>query len=123
MPLSFYSHTFAANPLDRAGDRRADEAWLARRLEDSGSLAVALWNGQPLVETGDKGPQIAYLRADMAQDLSGGPERMLFMGLWKETAVFALGTALVVGGVWLASRVPLRTAAPAPGVAATGTGT
>ena len=34
-----------------------------------------------------------------------------------------LGTALVVGGVWLASRVPLRTAAPAPGVAATGTGT
>lgn len=32
-----------------------------------------------------------------------------------------LGTALVVGGVWLASRVPLRAAAPAPGVTATGT--
>ena len=90
MALSFYSHTFAGNPLDRAGDRRGDPAWLARRLEDPASLAVALWNGQPLVETGEKGPQIAYLRADMAQDLAGGPERLLFMGLWKETAVFAL---------------------------------
>jgi NAD+ diphosphatase len=90
MALSFYSHTFAGNPLDRAGDRRADEAWLARRLEESSSLAVALWNGQPLVEQGEKGPQIAYLRADMAHELSGGPERLLFLGLWKETAVFAL---------------------------------
>ena len=51
---------------------------------------MVLWNGQPLVEDGENGPRIAYLRADMAQDLSGGPERMLFMGLWKETAVFAL---------------------------------
>ena len=52
MALSFYSHTFAGNPLDRASDRRADESWLARRLEDPASLAVALWNGRPLVETG-----------------------------------------------------------------------
>lgn len=90
MPLSFYSHTFAGNPLDRASDRRADEAWLARAMDEPGSLAVALWNGRPLVETGEKGPQIAYLRADMAQELAGGPERLLFMGLWKETAVFAV---------------------------------
>lgn len=90
MPLTFYSHTFAGNPLDRASDRRTDEAWLARLIEDRNSLAVALWNGRPLVETGEKGPQIAYLRADMAQELGGGPERLLFMGLWKETAVFAV---------------------------------
>ncbi|HEX6865928.1 MAG TPA: NAD(+) diphosphatase [Caulobacteraceae bacterium] len=90
MALSFHNHTFAGNPLDRASDRRADDAWLAAKLEDAESLAVVLWNGQPLVETGEAGPRIAYLRADMAHDLSGGPERMLFMGLWKETAVFAL---------------------------------
>lgn len=90
MALTFYNHTFAGNPLDRASDRRADQAWLAERLAEPGSLAVALWNGRPLVETGEKGPQIAYLRADMAHELAGGPERLLFMGLWQETAVFAL---------------------------------
>ena len=63
MGLSFYSHTFAGNPLDRASDRRVDEAWLARQIEEPGSLAVALWNGRPLVENGERGPQIAYLRA------------------------------------------------------------
>ncbi|MGE5501394.1 MAG: NAD(+) diphosphatase [Ignavibacteriales bacterium] len=91
MALSFYSHIFAGNPLDRASDRRMDAEWMARRLSDPDSLALALWNGQPLVENGANGaPQIAYLRADMAEELSGGPERLLFMGLWKETAVFAL---------------------------------
>ncbi len=90
MALDFYSHIFAGNPLDRASERRSDAAWLAEKVKDPASLAVALWNGQPLVEQGDKGPQIAYLRADMAEELSGGPERLLFLGLWKETAVFAL---------------------------------
>ncbi|HEX6858683.1 MAG TPA: NAD(+) diphosphatase [Caulobacteraceae bacterium] len=90
MTLSFYSHIFAGNPLDRASDRRLDEAWLAEKLEDASSLAVALWNGQPLVEDAGKGPRIAYLPAAMARELAGGPERLLFMGLWKETAVFAI---------------------------------
>ncbi|HYG28396.1 MAG TPA: NAD(+) diphosphatase [Caulobacteraceae bacterium] len=90
MALSFYSHIFAGNPLDRASERRGDQAWLAEKLADPTSLAVALWNGQPLVEDGSKGPQIAYLPAAMAQELAGGPERLLFMGLWKETAVFAI---------------------------------
>src|SRR5690349_21313909 len=90
MALSFYSHIFAGNPLDRASERRADSAWLAERLEDPSSLAVALWNGQPLVEDAGKGSQIAYLRADMAHELASGPERLLFLGLWKGTAVFAV---------------------------------
>jgi len=91
MSLTFYSNVFTGNPLDRASDRRVDAAWLADRLKDPASLAVALWNGQPLVEAGPKKmPQIAYLPAAMAEELSGGPERLLFMGLWKETAVFAL---------------------------------
>ena len=34
--------------------------------------------------------QIAYLPAKLAGELAGGPERLLFMGLWKETAVFAV---------------------------------
>ncbi len=90
MPLDAYPHIFAGNPLDRAGDRRADPAWLAEKLEADGTLAIALWNGAPLVEQGGKGPQLAYLPGDLAQELSGGPERLLFLGLWKDTPVFAV---------------------------------
>lgn len=91
MPLSRYLNTFAGNPLNRASERRGDAAWLAEKLLAPDSLAIALWNGQPFVERAqDGGVQIAYLPSRMAEDLSGGPERLLFMGLWQETAVFAV---------------------------------
>jgi NAD+ diphosphatase len=102
MPLSIITNTFAGNPLNRDSERRGDEAWLAEKLADAESLAVALWNGKPLVEDilGEDGQpagvQIAYLRADMAQDLAGGSEKLLYLGLWKDIAVFAVdieGTA------------------------------
>ena len=96
MPLSIITNTFAGNPLNRDSERRGDEAFIAEKLADAESLAVALWNGKPLVEDvlNDEGQptgvQIAYLRADMAQDLAGGSEKLLYLGLWKDIAVFAV---------------------------------
>ncbi|WP_312164865.1 NAD(+) diphosphatase [Phenylobacterium sp.] len=91
MPLSAHQNTFAGNPLNRASERRGDASWLAEKLLAPDSLAIALWNGRPFVENApDGGVQIAYLPSRMAEDLSGGPERLLFMGLWQETAVFAI---------------------------------
>lgn len=91
MALTAFMNTFAGNPLNRASERRSDAAWLAEKLEAPDSLGVALWNGKPFLETTkDGGVQIAYLRADMAQELAGSWERLLFLGLWKETAVFAV---------------------------------
>lgn len=91
MALSFFQNTFAGNPLDRASDRRGDETWLAAQLASSDSLGLALWNGKPFIEkTKDGGVQIAYLPARLAGELAGGAERLLFLGLWKETAVFAV---------------------------------
>jgi len=91
MSAAAFVNTFAGNPLDRASDRRVDEQWLAQKLAAPESMAVALWNGKPLVEDAKgSGVQIAYLRAEMAGELSGGGERLLFMGLWKDVAVFAL---------------------------------
>lgn len=96
MALSIITNTFAGNPLNRDSERRGDEAFLAEKLADPESLAVALWNGKPLVEDildadgKPKGVQIAYLRADMAQDLAGGNEKLLYLGLWKDIAVFAV---------------------------------
>ena len=91
MPLQSFLNTFAGNPLDRASDRRPNAEWLAGQLASSDSLGLALWNGKPLVEkTKDGGVQIAYLPSKLAEELSGGPERLLFLGLWKETAIFAV---------------------------------
>lgn len=91
MPLSFFQNTFAGNPLDRASDRRGDADWLAAQLASSDSLGLALWNGKPFIEkTKEGGVQIAYLPAKMVGELAGGPEPLLFMGLWKDTAIFAV---------------------------------
>jgi NAD+ diphosphatase len=90
MPLDAFTNVFAGNPLDRASDKRSDASWVAGKLADPSSLALVIWNGRPMVEKRDGGSQIAYVRADLAGELSGGTERLLFMGLWQETAVFAL---------------------------------
>ncbi len=91
MPLTAFTNTFAGNPLDRVSYKRSDPEWVAGRLAASESLAVALWNGKPLVEDAKAGgAQIAYLSAAMARELAGGDDRLLFLGMWKETAVFAV---------------------------------
>jgi NAD+ diphosphatase len=41
-------------------------------------------------KTKDGGWQVAYLPAKLVGELAGGPERLLFMGLWNETAIFAV---------------------------------
>lgn len=86
-----FQNTFAGNPLNRASDKRVDAAWLSEKLNSDDALAIAVWNGKPLLEKGKEGGmQISYLPANMAEEMSGGPERLLFMGLWKDTAVFAV---------------------------------
>lgn len=91
MPLTAFQNTFAGNPLNRASEHRSDAEWLARQMAAPDALALAVWNGKPLVEASKEGGvQLAYLPARMAEELSGGPERLLFMGLWKETPVFAV---------------------------------
>ncbi|RAK59897.1 NAD(+) diphosphatase [Phenylobacterium hankyongense] len=91
MALDVFLNTFAGNPLDRASDRRGDDEWLAKQLASSDSLGLAMWNGRPLVEPSKDGDlQIAYLPAKLVSELSGGAERLLFMGLWKGTAIFAV---------------------------------
>jgi NAD+ diphosphatase len=92
MALDAFLNIFAGNPLDRASYRRAKPEWIAEQLASSESLGIAMWNGKPFLEAG-KEPgslQIAYLPAKLVGELAGGPERLLFMGLWKETAIFAV---------------------------------
>jgi len=95
MPLHAFTNIFAGNPLNRASERRGDADWLAGRLNDPASFAIALWNGAPMVESAPDqgegaGVQLAYFGASLARDVAPGGEALLFLGLWKDTAVFAV---------------------------------
>jgi NAD+ diphosphatase len=91
MALDHFLNTFAGNPLDRASDRRPDADWLAAQLASKDALVLALWNGRPLVEGAEDGAlRLTYLPGRLAAELSGGTERLLFMGRWKEAPVFAV---------------------------------
>ena len=81
-------NTFAGNPLDRAGDLRNDPAWLAEQEERADALAMVLWEGKPLLEAGPDGPRLAWIALPHARTLV--PDRMLFLGLWKDAPVFAI---------------------------------
>jgi NAD+ diphosphatase len=93
MPLKAFHNTYAGNPLDRAGERRPDAAWIEERLADPGSQVLALWNGQPLAGTHEGGgAALRYISAPLAKALAADDERLLFLGLRLEedAAVFAV---------------------------------
>jgi len=91
MPVSAYTHIFAGNPLDRASERRADLDWIDACLAANTTLALPMWNGSPFVEDdGRGGVRLAYIAPGLAGELCADGERLLFLGLWKETAVFAI---------------------------------
>jgi NAD+ diphosphatase len=93
MPLSAFQNTYAGNPLDRAGERRGDAAWIAARLSDPTSQALAMWNGQPLAQTrAGGGAGLRFVCGPLAKELAGGDEGLVFLGLrpHDDIAVFAV---------------------------------
>ena len=89
MALPFITHAFAGSPLDRASERRPDADWIAAKLAAPGARAVVLWNGNPLLKTAEPA-ELALIDGAMAEALAGGGERLLFLGLDGEDAVFAV---------------------------------
>lgn len=76
---------FAAEPLDRASDLRADPQWIATRLQDQDSLIIPLYKGDPLI-TGDRP---AFLSAAALSEFpSLAPT--IFLGLKAGRACFAI---------------------------------
>lgn len=77
---------FSGNVLDRASDKRADEAWLAARRHDPASRIFPLWRLQPLV--GGEPLQAAFVEPAFCERLAGGT--CVFLGLKDGRAHFAL---------------------------------
>jgi NAD+ diphosphatase len=87
MPLGLIQNTFAGNPLDRAGERRGDAAWVAEQLELAEARVAVLWNGSPLLN--EARSSLALIGAPLAQDLADA-DGLLFLGLGEQGPVFAL---------------------------------
>ncbi|HEY0144387.1 MAG TPA: NAD(+) diphosphatase [Thermoanaerobaculia bacterium] len=76
---------FSGSPLDRAADRRTDDAWIAAQLRDRATIVIGLSpDGQALLRDG------GLARLDIG--LARKTEKRLFLGLWDDAAVFAVET-------------------------------
>jgi NAD+ diphosphatase len=89
--LAQFVNTYAGNPIDRASARRGDEAWLAGRLAEPETRALALWNGSPLVTADGDDVRLAWLPAGLAEKVADTEQNLLFLGLEGERALFAVG--------------------------------
>lgn len=75
-------NAFSATPLDRAGHRRRDAAWLAAALEDdTQTLMVLFHQGKPLLSTSGPGKFIRYLAAHTFKELGDPTMPLLFLGI------------------------------------------
>jgi NAD+ diphosphatase len=90
--MNYVRNTFAGNPLDRAGDRRADEEWIRGRMDEPGATFVAFRDGMPLVRTTSRGGtrSLANVPPSVAKAAAAARGRALFLGLWAGAPVFAV---------------------------------
>ncbi len=84
-------NAYSASPLDRAGHRREDAAWIAARLADPESLFVPVWRSRSLLRgLAEERPEAVFLTGEAAEAcrMAGGPWALL--GEWRGAAIFAV---------------------------------
>ena len=79
---------FDGSPLDRAGEKRRDEGWLARERASDAARFLPLWRLDPLVKAGEQ-RSLAWARWTLFEDLHPSPEAVL-LGLADGAAHFAV---------------------------------
>ncbi len=93
--LASRPNVYTGSPLDRAGERRDDAAWIEAARAAPDTLFAPLWRARSLMRgVGDGTPEAVYVSGEAAraiQLLDGGLETpWAFLGLRGEIAVFAL---------------------------------
>ncbi len=82
---------FTASPLDRAGDRRQDKAWLAALLDDPNTRFLPLWQLKVLIDLqGEGGAAIAWANRETLGDYVRDEAVTVFLGLEDDRAHFAV---------------------------------
>ena len=89
--LATRKNTYAGSPLNRAAERREDEAWIAGALADPATLWAPVWRAKNLMRGVEAGrPEGVFLTGAAADRvrLAGGP--WAFLGLLGEVPLFAV---------------------------------
>jgi NAD+ diphosphatase len=82
---------FCGNRLDRAGNKRGDEAWLAELRASPSVRVLPLFKLQPLLQGAEGGDasELCFVDGVRASALAGDGAAEVFLGLDGETAYFA----------------------------------
>jgi NAD+ diphosphatase len=81
---------FTPRALDRAADKRDDDAWFAVRLQDANARFVPVWQEKNLFTTGDA-PKPVFLSPTDADAFIATAESIVLLGQDEDTAYFAIG--------------------------------
>lgn len=80
---------FVAQVLNRAHNRRKDDGWLLKRMNDPDSLFLPVWQSKVLVTEADRPRPVMLKRAHVADVLAGG--EAFFLGEEDGLGFFAIG--------------------------------
>ncbi len=93
---------YTGGPLDRAGERRRDAAWIAEVMGHPETRFVPVWRDRSLVEpatgsatgsaTGEAAdaPRAGWLTGEAAVTVTAQAGAQVFLGVWEERAYIAL---------------------------------
>ena len=82
---------FSGNPLDRASEKRGDEAWIAAKRRDPSSFIIPVWRLEPFLIGQESGPfEAGFLRPGLCEPLAAPDAPYIFLGLDSGHALFAL---------------------------------
>lgn len=85
------ANVYTGSPLDRAGDKRDDTAFIEGALRDPDTLFAPVWRARSLIRGAEEGrPEAVYLTGEAARDLQMGGGPWAFLGLRQGRSVFAV---------------------------------
>lgn len=87
-PSIVSANSFSAAPVDRAAHLRKDAAWLAQAVRQADSRFLPLSEGRSLVNNQAE-PRPCILDSAAVQSIGVTADRLTFLGLWEDRAVFA----------------------------------
>jgi len=94
--LASRPNVYTGSPLDRAGERRDDVAWVEAALSAPDTLFVPLWRARSLMRgVAAGGPEAVYLTGAAAEALRMSGGDWAFLGLRGPTPVFTVDLSAV----------------------------
>ncbi len=83
-------NALTGSPLDKAGSRRTDEAWIAEQLTAPRTLFVPVWRGRTFMRTAEDGSVNAVMIASQRVSRFLPHSMWAFLGLMNEQPVFTI---------------------------------